>query len=320
MRGLIVQQRRGGLVETVHPVSACVVQGDRLLWSVGALEGTFWRSSSKPLQLLVSLEHLPAEVVEAMADEDLAIGAASHSGQAAHTARVEALLGRFGLAPEQLRCGGHWPSHDGTKKTMIAAGERYSRLHSNCSGKHAFMLAASAQAGFPLDYLPENHPLQQRIRERMEDWGGTKDLQVAVDGCGVPTFHAPLPSMARTFARLAREMRDPGSLAGRIGRAMAIHPWLVSGDGRLDLAVTRAATEPLACKVGAEALFCIAIPGRDLGIAIKCHTGNDAALAIAVRAVCEAIDPGLLAATDWPWHLVKNWEGLVVGERLAVWA
>jgi L-asparaginase II len=141
-----------------------------------------------------------------------------------------------------------------------------------------------------------------------------------VDGCGVPTFHVHLDAMARTFARLAAEMRDPGSTAGRIGRAMAMHPWLVSGDGRLDLAVTRASTEPLACKVGAEGLFCIAVPGRDLGVAIKCQTGNDAALAVAVAAVCDEVAPGLLGALDGPWATVTNWEGAVVGERVAVWA
>ncbi len=320
MSALLVEQTRGGLVETVHPVSAVVVSGGQVVARIGPSLRTFWRSSNKPLQLLVSLEHLPDEVADALADEDLAIGAASHSGQTGHTERVLALLTRFGLAPDQLRCGGHWPSHEGTKKAMIAGGATYSRLHSNCSGKHAFMLAACACAGLPLDYLPPEHALQQRVAARMAAWGEERaeDVGVAVDGCGVPTFHVGLEGMARAYARLASEMRDPGSRAGRIGRAMAAHPWLVSGDGRIDLAVTRAATEPLAGKVGAEGLFCIAVPGRDLGIAIKCHTGQDAPLAVAVRAVCEVVTPGLLAAdAPWPWAVVKNWEGLVVGERVA---
>lgn len=322
VRTLAVEQRRGGFTETTHPVSARVAQGGRTVWSVGALDRTFWRSSSKPLQLLVSLAELPGDVAGALADEDLAIGAASHSGQPGHTERVTAILTRFGLAPEQLRCGGHWPTHDGTKKAMLLAGTRATRLHSNCSGKHAFMLAASAAAGWDLDYLPLAHPLQQRVLTTVCDWGEVvaTDAGCAVDGCGVPTFHVPLDAMARTFARLAAAMRDPASTAGRIGRAMALHPWLVSGDGRLDLAVTRAATEPLACKVGAEGLFCIAVPGRDLGFAIKCHTGSDAALAVAVRAVCDEVAPGLLGPLEGPWATVTNWEGVTVGDRVAVWA
>ena len=316
MPTLTVRQRRNGLVETVHPCSAVVVSGGKPRWSVGPDLSTFWRSSSKPLQLLVSLEQLPDDLVDALADEDLALGAASHSGQAEHVSRVSSLLAQFGLTPEDLHCGGHWPTHDGSKKAMLAGGHGYSALHNNCSGKHAFMRAAAQARGWDPDYLPLSHSLQARNRAVIEEWGEVR-TGIGVDGCGIPTFHAPLSSMARTFARLAAEMRDPGSRAGRIGRAMAAHPWFVSGDGRLDLAVTRASTEPIAGKIGAEGLFCIAVPGRDMGIAVKCHTGQDAALAVAVRAVCDEVAPGLLAPESWPWAVVKNVVGREVGDREA---
>ncbi len=316
MTDLTVRQLRNGLVETVHPCSAVVVVGERVRWSAGTDLATFWRSSSKPLQLLVSLDQLPDDLVDALEDEDLALGAASHSGQPEHVSRVSRLLAQFGLTAEELRCGGHWPTHDGSKKRMLAGGEAYSSLHNNCSGKHTFMRAAAQARRWDADYLPLDHPLQARNRAIIEDWGGVR-TETGVDGCGIPTFHAPLSSMARTFGRLAAEMRDPGSRAGRIGRAMAAHPWFVSGDGRLDLAVTRASTEPLACKIGAEGLFCIAVPGRDMGIAVKCHTGQDAALAMAVRAVCDEVVPGLLAPETWPWEVVKNVVGREVGTREA---
>lgn len=317
MPTLTVHQHRNGLVETVHPCSAVVVGEGRVRWSAGPDVSTFWRSASKPLQLLVSLDQLPDDVVDALADEDLAVGTASHSGQPDHVSRVSSLLGQFSFTMADLRCGGHWPTHEGSKKAMLAGGHAYSALHNNCSGKHTFMCAAAQARGWDPDYLPLAHPLQALNRAVIEEWGGVTTA-TGVDGCGIPTFHAPLSSMARTFARLAAEMRDPGSRAGRIGRAMAAHPWLVSGDGRLDLAFTRGSTEPLACKVGAEGLFCIAVPGRDMGIAVKCHTGQDAALAVAVRKVCDEVAPGLLAPDAWPWDVVKNVVGREVGHREAL--
>lgn len=317
-RMLRIEQSRGGLVETVHPISAIVHDGERVVWSVGPPLHTFWRSSCKPFQLLNSLSQLDPSVVAALAPEDLAVGSASHSGQAHHVERVRALLDGFGLTQDGLRCGAHAPTHEGSRSALVAAGHAPSVLHNNCSGKHTFMLAAARARGWDADYLPFEHPLQQGNAEVLRAWGGA-ELQHAVDGCGIPTFHAPLDSMARAFAGLAHQMRDPDSLLGRIGRAMAEHPEYVSGDQRIDLAVTRGAAEPLACKIGAEGLFCIALPGRGVGVVVKCHTGQDAPLAVAVRAVLDRVAPGVLPVDRWYWEIVKNVAGRVVGERRAVW-
>jgi L-asparaginase II len=145
---LRIEQTRAGHVETVHPISAVAFDGERAVWSVGPPIETFWRSSCKPLQLLVSLRELAPDVVRALAPEDLAIGAASHSGQPVHVARVSALLERFTLVQEGLRCGAHAPTHDGARSALIAAGAAPSNLHNNCSGKHTYMLAATTARGW----------------------------------------------------------------------------------------------------------------------------------------------------------------------------
>ena len=313
---LCIEQLRGGLVETVHPVSAALSDGERTVWSIGDDVGSFWRSGSKPMQLVSSLEALGDSDLP---EEDLAIGAASHSGQPFHVARVQALLARFGLDVSGLRCGAHWPVHEPSARELSAC----TPLHSNCSGKHTFMLAAAAAQGWDPDYLPLAHPLQQRNHARIEEWCGTR-AATAVDGCGVPTFFVPVRAMARAFARLAHEMGDgtAASLsgAGRIGWAMYRHPQLVSGEGRLDLAVTRGAAEPLTCKIGAEGLFCIALPTRRQGLVIKVATGNTDAVAVAVKAVLAEVTPGVLPAAGWPWETVANVVGRPVGERRAVWS
>jgi L-asparaginase II len=70
--------------------------------------------------------------------------------------------------------------------------------------------------------------------------------------------------------------------------------------------------------VGAEGLFCIALPERREGLAIKVHTGNADALAVAVHAVL--LQHGVRLEAPWPWATVSNVRGAIVGERRAVWA
>lgn len=315
---LHVHQLRGELPETVHPVSAVLSDGESVRWTVGDDVACFWRSGCKPMQLTTSLEQLPAELVASLADEDLAVGTASHSGEPVHVARVVALLDRFGLGPDALKCGAHWPMHEASAHALVRVGQPSSTLHNNCSGKHAFMAAAARARGWDPDYLPLAHPLQRQNLERIRDWCGT-DAGTAVDGCGVPCFHLPISGMARGFARLAHFMADHDPIAGRIGWAMQRAPYLVSGEGRLDLLVTQAAREPVACKFGAEGLFAVALPTRRLGLVVKTHTGNGDALAVAVRAVLDEVAPGLLAEVEWPWATVKNVVGRDVGTRRALW-
>jgi L-asparaginase II len=309
----LVEQRRAGRVETVHPASAVLATPDGVTWSAGDDLATYWRSGCKPFQLVNSLENLPAGVVSALEPEDLAIGASSHSGQPRHVERVAALLTRFGLDPASLRCGAHWPMHEPSARALAAEGRTCTTLHSNCSGKHTFMLAACAARGWDPDYRPIAHPLQQGNRDGLAGWMGHVP-EDGVDGCSIPTFHAPLSAMARAFARLAAAMADHDGLAGRVGWAMNAHPEYTSGDDRLDLAVVRGATRPLAVKVGAEGLFCIAIPEERAGLVVKVHTGNADALAVAVRSVLETHWPGILPG-EWRWDVVKNVAGAVVGDR-----
>lgn len=314
---LHVEQLRGGLVETVHPIAAAVADLRGVREALGAFS-CFWRSSSKPLQLLTSLEQLPAPELATLTDADLAIGAASHGATPTHVAAVERLLTRFDLDPAGLRCGAHWPSHEASARALARAGGEAWAIHNNCSGKHTFMLAATRAQGWDADYRPAEHPLQRRNAERVVDWTG-EDAPSAVDGCGVPTFHSSLAGMARAFARLAHEMRGDG-LAGRVGWAMHREVELTSAPGEIDERLVRAARAPVTAKRGAEGLLVLALPDVGVGVAVKCLTGNGPALAVGVEAVLARWFPGLLPEGALAGHEVVNVAGAVVGARRTVWS
>jgi len=314
-----VIQFRGAFAEATLPASVAVVQGGQVIATAGDDRETTFRSASKPFQLAVSLESLDDPAVTA---EDLCLGAASHSAEPVHVARVEALLARFGLRAAGLRCGAHAPVHTPSAEAILRAGGRFTELHNNCSGKHTFMLAACAHRGWDPDYLPAEHPYQRRVRAMLATWMD-HDPGLAVDGCGVPTFCQPLSAVARSWWRIARAMRDLNDGApvdpwtdrlGRIGHAMARFPELTSGTGRLDLDVVTAARETMAVKVGAMGLFCIAIPGRDMALAVKVHGGVAEALPALVAWALDTWAPGAWEEPEaWSQRVVRNVAGRAVG-------
>ena len=316
-----ILESRGTIVEARHPFSMAVARVDGAERCIGDDLTTALRSAAKPFQLATSLEALGDPSV---GEDELAVGAASHSGEPEHIAIVERILARFGSSADGLRCGAHAPSHTPSAEAVLRNGRAYSALHNNCSGKHAFMLAASKACGFALDYRPIEHPLQARNARRIAEVSGVTPSW-AVDGCGVPTFALPLSAMARSFARIASAMADEGegsplegARLGRIGWAMARRPELTSGTARLDRDVVRKALDPMAVKVGAMGLVCLALPKRRLGIAVKIHSGRTEALPVAVEHALATLAEGAWRHDDgWELGLVRNVVGDLVG-RFAV--
>ena len=317
---------RGDFVETTHIVRAVAIaygedHTERVAYTSGPPLRSTWRSAGKPVQLWASLQAMGDPILPA---EDLAVGASSHSGQDGHLARIRALLKRFGAQESELLCGAESPAHRPTHESLIKTESPTLDLHNDCSGKHTFMLGACHHQGWSLAYREPDHPLQQLITAQTAAWTQeTPDL--AIDGCGVPTFIVSIAGMARAWARLATVTADghfrgtPDPRGQRIGQAICAHPWLTSGDDRIDLAVAQRACEPFAGKIGARGVFCISLPARRIGIAMKVLSGNEDALAVAIPAVLDQVAPGAISVVDrWPWAEVRNVVGRRVGKRVVI--
>ena len=138
----------------------------------------------------------------------------------------------------------------------------------------------------------------------------------ATDGCGVPCWVLSVEAMAKAWQKFARAIHDNDGTLGAIGHAMRQHPELVSGTNRLDLAVAQASQGRAISKVGAAGLVCVALPEIQASVALKVHSGNAQARAIACRQVLHEILGEHFDASH-PWFAeqtcVRNVVGDVVG-------
>ena len=62
--------------------------------------------------------------------------------------------------------------------------------------------------------------------------------------------------------------------AARLRAACAAHPWYVAGTGRFCTEVMQRFGARAFIKMGAEGVYCGALPGAGLGFAIKCDDGG----------------------------------------------
>src|SRR5919197_5693037 len=202
-----VEQVRGDLVEAVHDVHAAVVDArGRLVARAGDPDlVTFWRSAAKPIQAMPLVEDGVTDRF-GFTSEDLALVCASHSSEAGQVARVRELLGKIGCSERDLLCGPHPPLSEQVARDYATRGVRLTAVYSNCSGKHAGMLALSRHHGWPTEfYTRHEHPVQQRCLREVSRWTDVPviDIRTATDGCGVVCFGVPLRNMALAYARLA---------------------------------------------------------------------------------------------------------------------
>jgi L-asparaginase II len=176
---------------------------------------------------------------------------------------------------------------------MVAAGGAPSRIHKNCSGKHAGMLAHCVQQQWPTGgYHLSVHPMQQRVVSTLAMWMriDAHELSQAIDGCGLPTFALPLDIVAGGCAKFAAAVAESAAAPAAIFNAMVAHPEFVAGTDRLDTDLMRVAGTRLFAKVGAEGFYCAAIPSLKLGVALKVEDGAKRAAETALLAVLRNID------------------------------
>lgn len=307
---------RAGVVENRHGVHAAIVDArGRLLFAVGdPARITLVRSAAKPAQALAIVETGALQKFN-LDNADLALMCASHSSEDRHVTRARSILSKIRCREEDLQCGGHPAVSDAVNRSWIKADFTPTAVYSNCSGKHAGMLAGTKALGADVKtyHLPTN-PMQVRVREAVDEichleangslWG--------TDGCNLPAPAFPLHCLARMYAVFADgasqaesgdfETTPRTQALSRIFHAMSTYPELVAGEDRFCKVLMTAFQGLLIGKLGAAGCYGIGIKetertrelGADggLGIAVKIEDGNIEILYSAITEILEQLQLG----------------------------
>lgn len=277
----LVRVSRGGLEESFHTGAVVLLEDGRPVVVRGDPNRVvFYRSASKPLQAL-ELVRCGAAEAYGLTDAEVAVAAGSHSAEPRHLDAVRSMLRKAGVPEAALRCGGHRSVHADVAFAQRRDGVPVTSVLSNCSGKHAGMLAAARFRGDPTDgYLDLAHPVQQAIVGHVAACAGLpRDRVLAgVDGCGAPALAVPLVAMARSLATWSVPDALPDDLARaarRVVAAMRAHPEMVAGEERFDTDLMVAGGGRLLAKAGAEGVHVVAAPDAKVALAVKVDDGAD---------------------------------------------
>jgi L-asparaginase II len=321
---VLVEVFRGALVESRHHGAVAVVDADGVtVLALGdVVQPVYPRSAVKMIQALPLVESGAVEKF-GFGDQELALACASHGGEPAHVEVAGRMLARAGLDGAALECGVQWPSHQDSSRALARSGVAASALHNNCSGKHAGFICFACAAGVDhRGYVAARHPVQREVRGALESLTGValSEDQCGIDGCSIPTFAVPLAALAHAFARFGTGRGlapERAKAAARLRAACAAQPYYVAGTRRFCTEVMKLFGARVLVKTGAEGVFCGALPGQGLGIAVKCQDGGTRAAEVAMAAMIEKFfRPGeteRAALARFGRPTLRNWNGIEVG-------
>ena len=333
MNPVLVEATRGNRVESVHRGSVAICDSKGALVShAGTINvPVFPRSAMKLIQALPLVESGAADAA-GFGQKELSLACASHSSERGHAELAGAMLQKIGLTEKDLACGAHWPligdAGENAKIELAKSGNTPTRLHNNCSGKHAGFLCCAAHMDMPTKgYIDPGHDLQKLIRATMEDLTGEviEVDQCGIDGCSAPTFAVTLKGLAGGFAKLATGASLEtvrAKSAKRLMQACMQEPWYMAGTERFCTRVMEIGQGRIFVKVGAEGVYTAAIPEMGLGIALKADDGADRASEMMLAGVLHNLlgkDTSLgEQITGLTVRPIRDWNGNRVGELRSV--
>ena len=325
---ILVNRYRGDLIESQHrgSIAVCDPKG-RIIKSWGDVDRLVYpRSAIKALQALPLIESGAADSYQ-LSSAEIALACSSHSAESFHIEKIQAWLERLGLEQNQLECGAHNPLNSCAANDLLIQNQKAGKIHNNCSGKHTGMLTIVCHQGESVSgYIDRSHPAQKRWINAVSQMAeiDMHELPASFDGCGIPVFAMPLRNIAAAFARFA----SPDGLSpnridaiARIKDAVRQHPELIAGTDRLGSELMAITGERVFVKSGAEGVYVAAIPGRNLGIALKIDDGLGSAAEVAMLATLEHLDcldePDIRKLQHRIRVPITNTTGVKTGEQVA---
>lgn len=297
MSAVLTEVTRGDIVESRHhgQVAVCDHTGKLLAYAGDPEMVTYIRSAAKPIQA-VNLFLSGAADKYQFTPKELAIMCSSHYGEKFHQETIYGILKKIGLSTQDLLCGTPPSISADYQYKQIWEHHKLDESNSDCSGKHCGFLSVCMAKGYDIkDYNSPQHPMQQEILALMSDFCQLpkEDFAIGVDGCGVPVHGLPLKNMAMAYARFANpetlpeQYREP---CRRLFQAVNEEPQMLAGTNGFCTEFLRHTHGKFIGKLGAEAVYCIGVKDKDMGITVKIEDGNYRALYPAVMSVLKQLN------------------------------
>ena len=315
---------RGSHTESTHRGRIAIHNAKKITLKHGNTKAPIYpRSAIKIFQALPAIE-AQAHKKFNFTDEEIAILGASHNGEPKHTQTVKNMLKKMNLTAKDLECGTHWPMQEKIARNLAANGKKPNALNNNCSGKHAGMLAYCLVKNIDhKGYIHPDHPVQKKIRKTIEEFCDVSLAKVPCerDGCSVPTWAYSLEKVALGFARFADADSLPkkrGDACRLLYRCIVENPFMVAGLDRYCTRAMEVSGGRVFVKVGAEGVYCGAVPEFGLGVALKCDDGAVRGAEGMMTAVLREIFEGAEVSKKFREFLddenvMKNFNGYEVG-------
>ncbi|MBQ9179225.1 MAG: asparaginase, partial [Firmicutes bacterium] len=240
---------------------------------------TYIRSACKPIQAL-NVFMSGAQDKYNFSSKELDSMCASQYGEDMHRDVILGILDKLGLSLDNLLCGTPLSIQADLMEKQLRENRKLEPYNSDCSGKHCGFLAACLASGYPVEnYNDPNHPMEKDVLKIVSEVTDVPEdsIAIGIDGCGVPVHGLPLKNMAMGYARMTSPENLPEKYragAERIFTAMNEAPEMVAGTGGFCTELLKHTHGKLIGKLGAEAVYCVGIKDRDIGIAIKVDDGE----------------------------------------------
>lgn len=315
---------RSGRIESLHDGYICVTDAEKnIIYSIGNPNaGIFLRSSGKPIYA-VALANSGALDRFDLSLKEFAITCSSHEGQAFHRKIILSILKKIGLSEKDLDCGHKYPESQKVHDALVMLCKRPTPIFSNCSGKHTGLLTLCQYYNYPVkDYIKADHPINNLIKRTMAELLECDENEVitGTDGCTLPTYFLTLHQTSWLYARIARgsEGNDKYSKSfGLIQEAMRTYPRVIRGDDTFCTDLIEYTKGRAIGKIGAEGIYCISVPEKQLGVCIKMSDGHPwSSFPVAVR-VLEELDvlnsKAIRKLEKWALPQIKDDKGNILG-------
>lgn len=263
----LIEYTRSGLIEQQHSGIIVHMNKSGIINKIGNDNNYkfFMRSCMKPLQFSACID-AGIDRKYAFSLEETAVCCASHAGDKLHQKHIKSVLQKAGFTENDLLCPAIEPLSLKEKAYLVSNGLQPSKIHNNCSGKHAAMLALCAELGFSVkNYADFSHPLTDFVISRVCSLCGAdkNDIVISRDGCTLPVIAVTLEETGRGFLNLFTNPKY-----SRIKEAFLKHPVLIGGAGRLDTEIMLH-SKNITAKTGACGLAVIVNLEKEEALVIK---------------------------------------------------